>query len=127
MTVVLDSGAVSVLATHRALLAQLREVGQWPPLVPAVVLTESLTGDHRRDHAANRLVSMCSVVDVDEPLARAAAALRTTAARRSISAVDAVVVAVAVEAGGGVVLTSDPGDLGRLAVHSRTDVRIERV
>ena len=38
----------------------------WPAQVPAVVLTESLTGDHRRDFHLNRLLRACQVRDVDE-------------------------------------------------------------
>lgn len=127
MTVVLDSGGVSGLAASRAKLAAMRLRGEWPPLVPTVVLVESLTGDHRRDHETNRVLSLCTLVDVDEQLARAGAVLRTAARRRSISAVDAVVVATASEAGGAVVLTSDPDDLDRLALHANAGVRVERV
>lgn len=127
MTTVLDSGAVTALASDRAKLAEIRRRGEWPPLVPTAVLVESLTGDHRRDHATDRLLALCTIVDVDEPLARSAAALRTLAARRSISAVDAIVVATAAEGGGAVVLTSAPSDLGRLAAHADTPVRVVAV
>ena len=77
MTHVLDSGGLSRLVAARALIAALRQRELWPPEVPAVVLVECLTGDHRRGHAVNRLVSMCMVRPVDEPMARRAAALRT--------------------------------------------------
>ena len=128
MTVVLDSGAVSGLAGQRARLEELRRRGEWPPLVPAVVLTESLTGDHRRDFHANRLLRACVIRPVDELLARAGAVLRTAAsAARSPSAVDAVVVAMADAAGGGVVLTTDPRDLRALARHTRHDVHVGTV
>jgi uncharacterized OsmC-like protein len=49
---VLDSGAVTALADNprRAarLIAALRRRDLWPPVVPSVVLAESLTGDDRR-------------------------------------------------------------------------------
>lgn len=120
MRVVLDSGGLSALAgdrpAARALRAALLEVGLWPPVVPAVVLTECLTGDHRRDHAANRLLGICEVDDVGEDLAREAAALRFRTGRADrIGAVDAVVAAAAVASGkGSVVVTSDPDDLDSL-------------
>lgn len=128
MTLILDSHGVTSLAGDRARLAELRDRGEWPPLVPTAVLTEALSGDHRRDHHENRLLRTCDILAVDEALAREAAALRAKArARRIPSAVDAIVVAVADRAGGGIVLSSDPGDLRALARHTRNPVRIESV
>lgn len=127
MTIVLDAGAISVLATSRQRLRLLRELGHWPPVVPAVVLTEALTGDHRRDVHANRLVRLSDVVEIDDLLAREAALLRTAAARKKASAVDAIVVAVGARHRGCIVLTTDPGDLRALAAGSSLDVRVERV
>lgn len=128
MTLVLDSHGVTSLAGDRARLAELRNRGQWPPLVPTVVLTEALTGDHRRDYHENRLLRTCAIEAVDEALAREAAALRAQVkARRIPSAVDAIVVAVADQAGGAIVLSSDPGDLRALTRHTRNPVRIESV
>jgi predicted nucleic acid-binding protein len=127
MTIVLDAGAISALAASRQRLRLLRELGHWPPLVPAVVLTEALTGDHRRDFHANRLVRLSDVVEIDELLAREAAMLRTAGARKKASAVDAIVVAVGARHRGCIVLTSDPGDLRALAAGSSIDVRVERV
>jgi len=107
MTLVLDSGGVSALAGHRARLVALRERGLWPPMVPSVVLAEALTGDHRRDHHANRLLAMCVVEPVDEQLAREAACLRTATGRAGeVSAVDALVVAAAAEMTDPNILTS---------------------
>jgi predicted nucleic acid-binding protein len=117
---VLDSGAVTALADNprRAarLIAALRDRDLWPPVVPSVVLAESLTGDDRRDALTNRLLE-ASVVDEDVSVARArrAAALRAAAGRGS--AVDALVVATAEESG--VVLTWETGDLGALAAAAR--------
>src|ERR1019366_2506541 len=43
---------------------ELRRRGLWPAQLPAVVLAEALTGDHRRDFHANRLLRACQVRDV---------------------------------------------------------------
>ena len=125
MTVVLDSGGITALAGSRERLRQLRDRGEWPPIVPTVVLVESLTGDHRRDFAVNRLVAMCLLAPLDELTARSAAALRAKSARK-VSAADAVVVATADRSGGSVVLTGDPKDLNALAAGTQHEVRIAR-
>jgi predicted nucleic acid-binding protein len=118
VTLILDSGGISALAGQRARLIELRRRGLWPPQVPAVVLVEALTGDHRRDHDANRLLRTCQVRGVDEPLSRESARLRTATGRASkISAVDAIVAAFAGTLPDSIVLTSDPRDLGALAEH----------
>jgi predicted nucleic acid-binding protein len=109
-------------------LAELRRRGEWPAIVPSVVLTEALTGDHRRDYHENRLLRTCDVRPVDEVLARAAGRLRAkTTSRRAPSAVDAIVVAIADDAGGATVLSSDAGDLRTLARHTENAVRIAPV
>ncbi len=112
---VLDSGAVSRLARrtrqNAALIAVLRREGLWPPVVPAIVLVESLTG-RPSDANVNRLLKTCEVVtELCERDARRAAFLRATARRGS--AVDAVVVGMAEPEG--VVFTTDPEDLAALA------------
>jgi hypothetical protein len=82
-----------------------------------------LQGHPGRDVLANRFLKTCDLVEeVTEPLARRAALLRRQARRGS--AVDALVVALAEP--GGVVLTSDPGDLEALAQYAH-DVRVEKV
>jgi len=125
VTIVLDSHGLTRLAADRARLAELRHRGEWPAIVPSVVLTEALTGDHRRDHPENRLLRTCDIRPVDEVLARAAGLLRTkTTTRRAPSAVDSIVVAIADEAGGATVLSNDPGDLEALARHTTNVVRI---
>jgi predicted nucleic acid-binding protein len=122
---VLDSGGVTMLAGHRARLSELRRRDQWPPLVPAVVLTEVLTGDHRRDFHENRLLRTCDVRPVDEVVARRGATLRTSVGGDRIpSAVDALVVALADEVGGATVITTDADDLRALARYTTNDVRI---
>jgi predicted nucleic acid-binding protein len=128
VTVVLDSHGLTSLAHNRARLEELRRRGEWPAIAPSVILAEALTGDHRRDYLENRLLRACEVKPVDELLARSAARLRAAArTRRTPSAVDAIVVAVADEAGGAVVLSSDPADLRALAQHTINPVTIARV
>ena len=125
MTVVLDAHGITMLARSRSRLEVLRRRGEWPAIVPAVVVTEALTGDHRRDFHENRLLHTCDVRPVDEDLARQAAALRSAVAGRRVpSAVDAIVVALADDVGGASVLTSDRGDLRALARHTANEVRI---
>ncbi len=116
---VLDSGGVSRLARQRpdsaALIAVFRRDGLWPPLVPTVVLAESITGRQRHDANLNRFLKTCDVVEeLPQRLARRAGALRALA--RQGSAVDAIVVALAEP--GGAVLTSDLKDLRALASHT---------
>ncbi len=128
MNLVLDSGGVTALAGQRARLAELRHRNLWPPQIPSVVLTEVLTGDHRRDHAANRLIAMCQVRDVTELQARDGARLRTTTGRAgTISATDAIVAAFAAASVPAVVLTSDPDDLHALLDSQPGDVIVAHV
>ena len=127
MTLVLDSGGIGALAGDRARLAELRRRGLWPAQVPAVVLVEALTGDHRRDHPTNRLLRACQVRDVDEHLARSAARLRTATGRAgTLSAVDAVVAAYADTCTEPIVLTSDPADLTALAARAGRRITVVR-
>ncbi|MHB8463793.1 MAG: PIN domain-containing protein [Acidimicrobiales bacterium] len=125
MTLVLDAGGLTMLVGKRARLEELRRKGEWPPLVPSVVLTEALTGDHRRDFHGSRLLRTCDVRPVDEDLARKGAALRTAVGGARVpSAVDAIVAAFADDVGGAIVLTSDPRDLRALARHTTNEVLI---
>ena len=128
MTLILDSGGLSALAGQRARLVEMRRRGQWPPQIPSVVLTESLSGDHRRDFNENRLISMCQVRDITEALAREGARLRTTTGRAgTISATDAVVAALATTFPSPVVLTSDPDDIAALLDEHPSQVIVSRV
>lgn len=128
MTLILDAGAVSALAGQRARVQELRRRGMWPAQVPAVVLTEALTGDHWRDVHANRLLQTCQIRDVDESQSRDAARLRTATGRAgTISAVDALVAALAARSSDAVVLTSDPQDLGALVQHASPAIRVGAV
>lgn len=116
VTLILDSGGLTALAGERAKLAELRRRGLWPAQVPSVVLTEALTGDHRKDFTTNRILRACQVRDVGELMARTAARMRTATGRAgSISAVDAIVAAHAASSPESIVLTSDPEDLTALA------------
>lgn len=125
MTLVLDSGGLSLLAGHRARLQEVARRGQWPPIVPSVVLAEALTGDPRRDFHQNRLLRTCQIEPVDEDLGRRAAKLRTAVGGKATpSAVDAIVVAMADRTGGATVLTGDRRDLRALAAHTTNTVRV---
>ena len=87
-----------------------------PPVVPTVVLVESLQGHAGRDANINRFLKTCIVEPmVTEATARRAAGLRRRARRGS--AVDAIVVAMAEPHG--TVITGDEADLVALAEHAR--------
>jgi hypothetical protein len=112
---VLDSGGISALANQRIQVTTLVRRGDWPPQVPAIVLTEALTGDHRRDFHCNKLLTMCQIRSVTEADARTGAILRGRVPRPgSVSATDAIVAAFATTLPDAVVLTSDPRDLRAL-------------
>ena len=96
--------------------------GIWPPVVPSVVLVESLSGRQRSDALINRFLKTCDIIEVlPQPLARRAGALRAQARRGS--AVDAIVVAMAEP--GGAVLSGDLDDLRALATFA-DDVIVHR-
>jgi predicted nucleic acid-binding protein len=128
VTLVLDSGGLGSLTEQRARLQELQRRGLWPAQVPSVVLAEALTGDHRRDFHVNRLLRACQVRDVDETQAREAGRLRSATGRAgTISAVDAVVAAVAGTRPGGLILTSDPDDLQALGEHTSYPITVRAV
>jgi hypothetical protein len=105
------------------MIQELREGDLWPPVVPSIVLVECLQGHPGRDALANRFLKACDIVEeVGEPLARRAALLRRLARRGS--AVDALVIVLAEP--GGIVFTSDLGDLDALAQYAH-DVRVVKV
>ncbi len=123
---VLDSGGVSRLARRRqdsaALIAVFQSEGLWPPLVPSMVLAESVSGRQRTDANINRFLKTCDIVEeLPERLARRAGSLRALA--RQGSAVDAIVVALAEP--DGAILTGDLRDLRALAAHA-DGVRVYR-
>ena len=124
---ILDSGGVTRLSSRStpalALIRSLVDQGLWPPVVPTVVLVESLLGGPARDANANRFLKTCIVqAEVTPAIARRAAELRHRA--RTGSAVDALVVALAEP--GGTVLTGDKADIEALAAHAR-EVSVELV
>ena len=128
MTLILDSGGLSALAGNRARLEVLDRRGLWPPEVVVVVLAESLTGDHRRDFHTNRLLGMCRIHPVDEPLARLAAKLRFQTGRAgTVTATDALVAAFATQFADARLLTSDPDDLRALAAVAPSKIVVEQV
>lgn len=123
---ILDSGAVIALSRRddraRAVLAAAWEVGA-EVSIPAVVVAETVRGSGPKDASVNRVVKAVGEVGVtDEAVGRVAGALLGSA--RSDATVDALVVADAVQRGGGVVLTGDPDDLRRL-VAGHPEVVIE--
>lgn len=108
--VLLDKGDPRMLAWYR----KARERRQ-PLAMPATALAESWRGGPRAARLARALPGM-DLVDVDEPLAKAAGLLLAhvpNAGRRRL-AVDAIVVACA-QRRGDAVLTVDPDDVGPLA------------
>jgi predicted nucleic acid-binding protein len=117
--VVLDSEGLWAVARNdsedaRAVLAASSRAGV-PVLVPTVVLAETLFGDGR-DARVNQALKKLQVVPVTDAVARSAATLKRIAGMVGVAAtIDAIVVATAAGAGGGVVLTSDIDDLRALA------------
>lgn len=117
---VLDSGGFSRLAERSrrtlALIEEFRNAGLWPPVVPTMVLVESLQGHPGRNANANRfLKTVMKDEAVSLEVARRAAELRRRAKRGS--AVDALVVALAEPRG--TVLTGDAADISALAAVSK--------
>lgn len=125
MIVVLDAEAFSALAGQdsiskqkvRRVLRRARALGR-DAFVPSLVLAELYRG-----HGRNQLVDACLARergsldsrDTDRALARVVGGVLAAAGAGSEMIVDAHAVALAVQAGGGVVLTGDPGDLERLS------------
>lgn len=122
---VLDSEAFSSLArsrsggrpadVHAALRAAIHEGSD--VFVPAAVLAELYRGG-QHDQVVDSCLSEHSgmeVVDTTRQLARRIGNLLARAGRGSRDHVDATVVAVAVAAGGAVIMTGDSDDIGALA------------
>lgn len=117
---VLDSGGFGRLSERSkealALIEEFRIAGLWPPVVPTMVLVESLQGHSGRDANANRFLKTVLTDDsVAVEMARRAAELRRRS--RHGSAVDALVVAMAEP--DGIVLTGDQADITALAAVSK--------
>jgi predicted nucleic acid-binding protein len=121
---VLDAGALDALGRSRgrrqqevraALIAAVRRDAS--AIVPAVILAELYRGPAHSAVVDSCLAreSILEVRDTDRRLARVVGGVLVAAHAGSEHLADAHVVATAVEAGGGLVLTTDPEDLGRLA------------
>lgn len=125
MIVVLDAEAFNALAGPDSIRKQkVRRIVRRSvvlgreTIVPTLVLAELYRGRGR-----NQLVDAClareaaslDTRDSDRTLARIVGGVLAAAGAGSEDIVDAHVVATAVEAGGGVVVTGDPEDLERLA------------
>ena len=121
--IVLDTEALSALARQRgarfrevhAALEAARRLGR-DVVVPAVILAELYRG---RNHT--QLIDTClaresfvAVRNTDRDFARYVGGVLVAASADSSQLADAHVVAAAVEAGGGIVLTGDTSDVGRL-------------
>jgi predicted nucleic acid-binding protein len=120
---ILDSGAVIALAAGEpaALVVVAAAVADGAPvIIPAPVVAETTRGTNA-DAPVNRVIRRATggVAPVDERVARLAGRLlRGLGDGRAAHApptVDALVVAVALAAGGGTILTGDRADLGALA------------
>jgi predicted nucleic acid-binding protein len=124
LVVVLDSEALSSLARQRgprfrevrAALEAARRLRR-DVVTPAVVLAELYRG-----LGHNQVVDACLsretgiyVRETDRSFARLVGGVLTAARAGSADMADAHVVAAAVEAGGGVILSADSGDLNRLS------------
>jgi predicted nucleic acid-binding protein len=132
MIVALDNEALSALAgrdssakrqVRRALEAAARSGRD--VVVPTLVLAESYRGVARSkeiDALLSRHRPAIGTRDTDRTLARFVGAVLHAAEAGSADIVDAHVVAVTAEAGGGLVMTGDPADLERLAAPYRTTV-----
>jgi predicted nucleic acid-binding protein len=112
-TIVYDTGALlaaerrnpDFLALHDELTtARIR------PLVPVVVLAQAWRGGPQ--HQISRVLKGCDIIPDDEHIGRAAGI--ACAASATADVVDAIVIATAVRHQAPVV-TSDPGDLSRIA------------
>jgi predicted nucleic acid-binding protein len=128
--VVLDAGVIDLATTDREFRWVLRDLveGGWTAVIPTVVLAEAITG-RARDAPTNQTVRRVGTVDTDQATARRAGLLRSraerSAGRRPPGGIDAIVAAHAVEAGMGVVFTTDPADLRRLLI-DHTRIRVEK-
>lgn len=121
---VLDAEALSSLSRQqgqrfsetRAALEAARRLRR-DVVVPAVILAELYRGP-KQNHVVDSCLSRetgLTVRDTDRDFARLVGAVLGAAKASSEDLADAHCIAAAVEAGGGVVVTGDEKDLGRLA------------
>lgn len=129
LPVVLDADGLDALADptpptrFRALLREALDRDR-DILLPAVVCAEACRGSARtrrvesaiaRHRPASGQRPPVSIIDTDFTLARQVGAILHGAGAGSADVVDAHVVAVCARHGGGLVITSDPDDIARLA------------
>lgn len=129
LPVVLDADGLDALADpapptpFRALLREALDRDR-DILVPAVVCAEACRGSARTRRVESAIARHTptrgqrppvTIVDTDFALARQVGAVLHGAAAGSADLVDAHVVAVCARHGGGLVVTSDPDDIARLA------------
>jgi len=112
-----DRGDRIAWAEHRARL----EIGLVPITTAAVVAQVSRSGQQAQ---LRRLLRGCEIVPFDPDQAHEVGAL--LGASRTSDVVDAHVVVVAATRHG-TIITSDTGDLDRLAAHVARPLRIERI
>lgn len=118
MTFTFDTGMLIALERRkRRAMEVFRAIVQrgFLPVVPAAVFVEWWRG---RTDIREELLSAMILEGMAEPLCRAAGEALASVADATL--VDAVVMASAALRGGGVVYTSDPGDLARLQRHFPT-------
>ena len=129
-SLVLDSEGLWAVAWNdseaaRAALSASRTAGV-PVVVPSVILAETLYGD-QRDARANQALKNLVVLPTTEHMARMAALLKRQSGMRGVKAtIDALVVATSIDLGGSAVLTSDVGDIDRLAAVF-ADLRVKAI
>jgi len=121
---ILDSEALSLLARpepgSRRVMAAVKAAARngRGPLVPAVVLAEQYRSRSRVaavNSVLDRRELVVEVIDTDRSLANYVGGVLSASGADSSDMVDAHCVAVAVVHGGGTILTSDVGDVERLA------------
>jgi predicted nucleic acid-binding protein len=124
LVLVLDAAAVSSLGNQRgpkfqevrAALVAARRLER-DVVVPAVILAELYRGP-RHNQTVDACLSRETAIlvrDTDRPFARLVGGVLTAAKTGSKDMADAHVVAAAIDAGGGVIVTGDEIDLQRLA------------
>jgi len=123
MSVVYDAGAlVAVDRNDRAMWAEHRirlEVGILPVVTAPVVAQVSRSG---RQAQLRRFLRGCQIVPFEPAEAHTVGSLLAAAGMSDV--VDAHVV---VTGTGGVIVTSDPDDIGRLAAHAPEPIHIQAI
>ncbi len=114
-SLILDTGAVLALVGNDRRVRALYTVAQREGvdiIIPPVVVTQTVRGG-ASDAAVNRLLKTVFIPFVGERLARAAGHLLGESGLAD--AADAQIVAEALRRGPSTIVTSDPGDINRLA------------